>query len=95
MNHTVSKLDGDILALTLQKMLNTKSGIFPPKGIQNYKGSSHFSPRHPHSLLAAEYLIPWHISIINLSNRNNHRKIIQHALIIKISKINQIYTDFC
>jgi len=85
MNHTVNKLDGDILALTPQTLLHTKSRIFLPGGIWNYTSSSQFSPRHPSSPLAAEYLISWSISIINLSNKNNHRNIIMSALIISIA----------
>lgn len=90
MNHAVNKLDGDILALTPRALLHTKNRILLPEGIWNCTSSSQFSPRHPRSPLAAEYLISWSISIINLSNRNNHRKIIMSALIISIALLKSI-----
>lgn len=86
MNHGVNKLDGDILALMPWAFfLHTKSRILLPEGIWNCSSSSQFSPRHPHSLLGAEYLISWSISIANLSNRNNHPKMIRSALVIRIT----------
>lgn len=90
MNHTVNKLDGDILALMPWVLLHTKNRILLPEGIWNCTSSSQFSPRHPCSPLAAEYLISWSISIINLSNRNNKHKIISSALVIRIALLISI-----
>lgn len=86
MNHTVNKLDGNILAFTPQALLHINSRILLPEGIWNCTSSSQFSPRHSRSPLAAEYLISWSISIINFfSNRNNHHRIISSALIISVA----------
>lgn len=90
MSHTVNRLDGDIVALTPWALLHIKSKILLPEGIWNCTSSSQFSPRHPCSPLAAEYLISWSISIINLSNRNNHHKITRSALIISIALLKSI-----
>lgn len=62
-----------------------KSRNLPPEGIWNFPSSSQFSPRYPCSLVAAEYLISWSISITNLSNRNNHPKMIRSALLMRIT----------
>lgn len=66
--------------------LHMKSRILLPE----CTSSSQFSPRHPCSPLAAEYLISWRIYIINLYNRNSHYRIIRPAFIISITLLKSI-----
>lgn len=85
MNHTVNKLDGDVLALVPWAFFAHKEQDSSSRRIWNCSSSSQFSPRHPCSPLAAEYLISWSISVTNLSNRNNHPEIIRSVLVIRIT----------